>query len=52
MHLFERAVQVDGERQFENQERLRVLARENRGEVRVFSAHDAVEFERLRGVCE
>jgi len=50
LDLFERLVQVDGEQQFENQERLRVLARENRGEVRVFSAHDAVEFERLRGV--
>ncbi len=49
MNLFERLVQVDGERMRENQERLRQLARENRGEVRVFCAHDAVELERLQG---
>lgn len=49
MDLFERAVQTDGERMRANQERLRQLARENRGEVRVFSAHDPVELERLQG---
>ncbi len=49
MNLFERVVQVDGERMRANQERLRQLARENRGEVRVFCAHDAVELERLQG---
>lgn len=48
LDLFERAVQFDGEQRLANQERLRALARENRGEVRVFCAHDAVELERLQ----
>ena len=48
LDLFERMVQVDGELMRANQERLRQLARENRGEVRVFSAHDPVELERLQ----
>lgn len=50
LDVFQRFIQVDGEKRLRNQERLRTLARENRGEVRVFCSHDAVELERLRGV--
>ena len=48
LEAFQRAVALDNEARLANQERLRVLARDNAGEVRVFSAHDDVELERCR----
>lgn len=46
--LFQTLVQVDRAARHANQARLRTLARERRGEVRVFCAHDPVELEALR----
>ncbi len=48
LSLFQRAVAVDDVARRRNRERLRLLARDHG--VRVFSAHDALEFARLRGV--
>jgi glyoxylase-like metal-dependent hydrolase (beta-lactamase superfamily II) len=48
LELFQRAVAIDNEMRLVNQERLRALAREQAGRVRVFCAHDSVEIERLR----
>lgn len=47
LDLFQRLMAVDGDARLENQERLRHLALENAGDVRVFSAHDAVELDRF-----
>jgi len=44
----QRAVEVDGVARRHNQQRLRDLAQERAGEVRVFCAHDASELERLQ----
>jgi len=46
LDAFQRIVEIDGQARMRNQERLRVLSRENAGEVRVFSAHDPMELER------
>ncbi|MBK7581686.1 MAG: MBL fold metallo-hydrolase [Myxococcales bacterium] len=43
---FQRINEIDGRARMRNQERLRALCRESAAEVRVFSAHDPVEFER------
>lgn len=48
LELFQRAVAMDDEARLANQERLRTLAREQAGKVRVFCAHDDVELERLQ----
>jgi len=48
LELFQRAVAIDDEARRANQERLRALARDHAGEVRVFSAHDDVELDRCR----
>ncbi len=48
LELFQRAVAIDDEARLANQERLRALAREQAGRVRVFCAHDVVELERLQ----
>ena len=45
--LVQRIGAVDDQARRRNQERLRQLAHERAGEVRIFSAHDPVEFERL-----
>ena len=50
LDLFQRLTAVDDGARRANIERLRELARERAGEVRVFSAHCQDEFERLRGV--
>ncbi len=47
LDLFQRVLAVDDSARLENQERLRHLAAENAGDVRVFSAHDAVELDRF-----
>ncbi|NBD11178.1 MBL fold metallo-hydrolase [Corallococcus silvisoli] len=47
--LFQRLRSVDNAARLANQERLRELVRAHGHEVKVFSAHCAVEFERLRG---
>jgi glyoxylase-like metal-dependent hydrolase (beta-lactamase superfamily II) len=46
--LFQRLIAVDNGARLHNQARLRALARDHAAEVRVFSAHCSVEFERLR----
>jgi glyoxylase-like metal-dependent hydrolase (beta-lactamase superfamily II) len=48
LRAFQSLVQIDGEARHENQRRLRELSRDHAAEVRVFSAHDPVELERLR----
>lgn len=48
LELFQRVVAIDDDTRRANQERLRTLARDRAGEVRVFCAHDDVEFDRLR----
>jgi glyoxylase-like metal-dependent hydrolase (beta-lactamase superfamily II) len=49
LRLFQRATDTDTAARAHNQERLRLLAREQAGAVRVFCAHDPVEWARLRG---
>ncbi len=49
LELFQRLTAVDDRARRHNIERLRALARERAGEVRVFCAHDPVELARLRG---
>jgi len=46
LDVFQRVVEINGTARLRNQHRLRALVRENRSEVRAFSAHDAVELER------
>ncbi|MEZ4301429.1 MAG: MBL fold metallo-hydrolase [Polyangiaceae bacterium] len=48
LELFQRMVAIDDEARLANQERLRMLAKERAGRVRIFCAHDDVELERLR----
>lgn len=48
LDVFQRIVEVDGRERMKNQMRLRTLIHENRGELSVFSAHDALELERCR----
>src|SRR5262249_21625286 len=48
LELFQKLMQFDAVARLRNQVRLRTLAREHRHEVRVFSGHDAAEFERER----
>ncbi len=48
LETFQRAVAFDNAARLSNQERLRRLAKDHAQEVRVFSAHDSVELERLR----
>lgn len=48
LDLFQRIVEMDASERVRNQRRLRQLAHENPSEVRVFSAHDAVELERMQ----
>lgn len=50
LEVFQRALAIDNEARLANQERLRTLAREHAKEVRIFSAHDDIELERLRAV--
>ncbi|HMR06132.1 MAG TPA: MBL fold metallo-hydrolase [Polyangiaceae bacterium] len=52
LDVFQRIVEISSSQRRENQERLRQLARENRGAVRVFSAHDPVELERCQQRAE
>jgi len=47
LDAFQRVMEVDARARMKNQGRLRDLAHENAGEVRVFSAHDPVELERF-----
>ena len=47
LSLFQRVVQTDGKSRRANQVRLRTLAREQGNRVRIFSAHDPVEFEAM-----
>ncbi len=46
--LFQRMVAVDGRNRLANRRRLAELRRDHGGDVRLFCAHDATEFERLR----
>jgi glyoxylase-like metal-dependent hydrolase (beta-lactamase superfamily II) len=48
LDLFQRIVEIDGRMRMRNQNRLRLLSRENSSEVRVFSAHDPIELERMQ----
>ncbi len=48
LDTFQRIVEIDGVARRKNQQRLRELTLENRGDVRVFSAHDPIELERCR----
>ena len=52
LELFQRVVAVDDERRRANQERLRTLAKEHAGEVRVICAHDDVELDRARSLAK
>ncbi|MFZ5722597.1 MAG: MBL fold metallo-hydrolase [Pseudomonadota bacterium] len=47
--LFQNLVQVNRDQRLANQQRLRELAREQKGTVRLFSAHDPVELARFGG---
>ncbi len=47
LDVFQSLVQVDGAARRHNRDRLAELARRHRGEIEVFSAHDALELERL-----
>ncbi|MFN7134080.1 MAG: MBL fold metallo-hydrolase, partial [Myxococcales bacterium] len=47
LELFQRFFEIDGEKRLANQARLRELVRSQGDKVRIFSAHDAVEFEAL-----
>ena len=49
LRVFQRVIAADDSARSRNQERLRELARDHGDEVRIFSAHDPVEFERERG---
>jgi glyoxylase-like metal-dependent hydrolase (beta-lactamase superfamily II) len=46
--FFQRMVAIDNDARVKNQDRLRALVAAHNGDVKVFSAHDAVEFEALR----
>jgi glyoxylase-like metal-dependent hydrolase (beta-lactamase superfamily II) len=48
LRVYQQAIQLDGPTRLENQRRLRELAQTQGDTVRIFSAHDRVEFERLR----
>ncbi len=48
LDVFQRITEIDSTARRKNQERLRLLCRENRGSVRVFCAHDPVELERCQ----
>jgi glyoxylase-like metal-dependent hydrolase (beta-lactamase superfamily II) len=48
LDVFQKGMAVDDAARRENQERLRLLAKDHAGEVRVFSAHDPAEFDRMR----
>jgi glyoxylase-like metal-dependent hydrolase (beta-lactamase superfamily II) len=48
LNFFQRVVAIDRRSWAGNQQRLRELARDHGGEVRIFSAHDPVELEQLR----
>ena len=48
LSMFQRLVAIDDRMRRDNQRRLRELARDHAGEVRVFSAHDPVELDRER----
>lgn len=50
LRLFQTVVEHDGKARRANQERLRELAREHGGEVRLVCSHDPVELERERAV--
>ena len=52
LDVFQRIAEIDSTARRKNQERLRLLCRENRGSVRVFSAHDPVELERCQERAE
>lgn len=49
LRLFQVAIAADNEARVSNQERLRELARERAGEVRLFCSHDPVELRREQG---
>ncbi|GAA2807017.1 MBL fold metallo-hydrolase [Saccharopolyspora taberi] len=48
LRYFQHRMQVDGPRRRHNRDRLHDLATAHRGEIEVFSAHDATELERYR----
>jgi glyoxylase-like metal-dependent hydrolase (beta-lactamase superfamily II) len=48
LDAFQRMIAIDDDARVANQQRLRALAKERAGQVRVFSAHDEVELERCR----
>ncbi|MEW6729964.1 MAG: MBL fold metallo-hydrolase [Acidobacteriota bacterium] len=50
LRLFQNLVQIDGDARMRNQARLRALAHENGNEVKVFCAHDPVEYAHMREV--
>jgi hypothetical protein len=45
--IFEKLVQTEKKKRIKNLERLRDLSLQNRSEVKVFCAHDPVEFDHL-----
>jgi glyoxylase-like metal-dependent hydrolase (beta-lactamase superfamily II) len=47
--LFQTLYQADGKARLQNEQRLRELAREHRGEVQLICSHDPVELDRSRG---
>jgi hypothetical protein len=49
LRLFQRAVAMDNAARLANLARLRAIAREQRGSVTVFCAHDPSEFKALSG---
>jgi glyoxylase-like metal-dependent hydrolase (beta-lactamase superfamily II) len=51
LRLFQNLVQIDGRQRRANQARLLQLAGEQRGQMRLFCAHDPVELERERGAA-
>jgi glyoxylase-like metal-dependent hydrolase (beta-lactamase superfamily II) len=52
LRAYQRLMEVDRRARLANQDRLRRLALEKAGEVRVFCAHDPVEFEALQRASE
>jgi glyoxylase-like metal-dependent hydrolase (beta-lactamase superfamily II) len=49
LQAYQLLMQQSARQRFQNQKRLRQLARERAGQVRLFCAHDPTEFEALRG---
>lgn len=52
LRLFQMHAGIDPVARMHNQKRLRALARDHAGEVRIFCSHDPVEFEQARALAE